>query len=192
MPNPTRRHLALLILLLAWHPPAAADEPVTLDTLLARLAAIPERRATFTEQRRFAALDGTLDSSGRLLWRKGYLEKRTDWPQPERLEVDGDRVVVTAANDPPQVIDMNRAPQLRVLIDAIRGPLQGDAPALRRAFTPTAAGTLSAWTLDLAPRDPAAARFLRHVRLHGHDDQVDRLTITQANGDEQVMTITPR
>lgn len=159
---------------------------------MARLAAVPERRATFTETRRFAALDAPLDSNGRLLWRRGYLEKRTDWPQPERLEVDGDRVIVTPANGAPQVIDMGRAAELRVLIDAIRGPLQGDAAALRRAFIATATGAMDAWTLDLVPRDAAAARVLRAVRMTGRQDQIDRLAITQANGDEQVMTITPQ
>ena len=182
--------LACLALLASC--PAAAADPITLDALMARLAAVPERRAAFTEQRRFAVLDTVLESRGQLAWRRGHLEKRTEWPQPERLEVDGDRVAITAGNEPPRVIDMAMAPELRTLIDAIRGPLQGDAPALRRAFTATAQGTGAAWTLDLVPRDPAAARFLRGVRLQGHDDQVDRLTVTQANGDEQAMTITAR
>lgn len=157
---------------------------------MARLAAAPNHRATFREERRFGALDTVLESTGHLVFRPGYLEKATDWPQPERLQVDGDRVVLTAGNEAPRVIELGMAPELRVLIDAIRGPLSGDAAAVRRAFTATVSGTEGGWTMDLLPRDPAAARFLRGVRLQGHGDGVDRLQITQANGDEQVMVIT--
>ena len=159
---------------------------------MASLASVPQRSAAFREQRRFAALDAPLQSSGALSYRKGYLEKVTTWPQPERLVVDGDRVIITAGNQPPQVIPMSAAPELRALIDAIRGPLLGDAAALQKAFRATTGGTMADWTLDLTPKDPAAAKFLRGVHLQGHDDQVDRLTIAQANGDEQTMTITPR
>ena len=159
---------------------------------MAALATVPQRRASFREQRHFAALEGTLESTGHLEYRRDHLAKITDWPQPERLEVDGDRLVLTEGNQPPRVVDMAQAPELRVLVDAIRGPLLGDAAALARAFDATTAGTLAAWTLDLVPRDRAAARFLRRVRMEGHADSVDRLTITQTNGDDQVMTITPQ
>lgn len=189
MPSPTRRRLALLILL-AWSRRAAADTSAfTVDSLLARLAAVPERRAGFTERRRFAALDTILESRGTLALRGTRLEKITDWPQPERLEIDGDRIVITAANEPPRVLDIGMAPELRLLVDAIRGPLTGDAAALRRAFIASVTGTIESWTLDLAPRDP---RHLRAVRLLGHGDQPETLIVTQANGDEQTMTISPR
>ena len=186
-----RRTLVVLPLLLlaSWCRPAAAEGGPPLDALLARLAAVPERRAEFREQRRFGAIDGVLESSGHLVFRRGHLEKVTTWPQPERLEVDGDRLVLTQGNDPPRVIDMASVPELRVLIDAIRGPLLGDAAALRAAFTATTAGTMAGWTLDLVPRDPAAAKLLRSVRLEGHDDRPTRLSLTQANGDEQTMTM---
>lgn len=156
---------------------------------MARMAAVAERRATFREERRFAALEGVLQSTGRLHYRPGYLEKVTDWPQPERLLVEGDRVVLTAGSEAPRVIDLGMVPELRVLIDAIRGPLAGDAAALRRVFEVEVAGTMEGWTLTLAPRDPAAGKLLRSVRLDGGGDQVRRIALTQANGDEQVMMI---
>lgn len=168
---------------------AAAEDAPSLDALLARLAAVPERRAAFREQRRFAAIEGTLESSGTLVFRPGRLEKLTTWPQQERLEVEGDRLVLTTGNDPPRVIDMASVPEMRVLIDAIRGPLLGDAPALRRAFTATVSGTMANWTLDLTPRDPQATRFLRSVRLQGQQDQPTILSLTQQNGDQQTMQI---
>ncbi|MBC7799317.1 MAG: outer membrane lipoprotein carrier protein LolA, partial [Gemmatimonadaceae bacterium] len=142
---PTRR--TLLLLLIAH--PAAAQAP-DLDTLMAGLAAIPSRQATFREERRFGVLDQALVSTGRLTYRRpGYLEKATDWPEAERLVVDGDRLVLTTGNDPPRVVDLGGQPELRTLVDAIRGPLSGDVVALRRAFTITAGGTAADWSLDL-------------------------------------------
>lgn len=183
------RRAMLLTILAASCQPAQAEPPPTLDALMARLAARPERRADFIETRHFAALETPLESRGTLLYRHGYVEKVTTWPILERLEMDGDRLIITAGNDPPRVISAGMAPEIATLIDAVRGPLVGDAAALRRAFTPTVSGIMAHWTLDLVPHDP---KLLRDVRLTGHEDQVDRLSITQANGDDQVMAITPR
>ncbi len=159
---------------------------------MAGLAAVPERRATFQETRRFAALDQPLLSTGHLLYRRpGYLEKTTDWPQSERLVVDGGRLVLTAGNEPPRVLDLGNQPELRTLIDAIRGPLAGDLTALRRAFTVTASGTASAWTLELVPVEPRAARLLRQAQVSGSAFEVGAVLLVQANGDEQQMTIRP-
>ena len=165
---------------------------MTVDGVLARLAGVPSRRAAFREQRRFGALEGVLESSGHLVLRPGYVEKSTEWPQVERLQVEGDRVVVTAGNEAPRVVELGVASELRGLVDAIRGPLSGDGAAVRRAFVATASGTDAGWVLALVPREAATARVLQGVQLEGHGDWVDRLTVTQANGDEQAMTITPQ
>ena len=188
MPSRSWRLLAWPLLLLS----AAAENAPSLDAIMARMAATPARTATFREQRHFAAIEGALESAGTLSFRPGHLEKITTWPQPERLEVDGDRLILTQGADPPRVIDLAATPELRTLIDAIRAPLTGDAQALRRAFTPTTAGTMDNWTIDLTPRDPAAAKLLRTVRLTGQNDAITTLTLTQTNGDQQTMTITPK
>lgn len=169
-----------------------AAEALDLPALMAALAAVPERRATFEETRRFAALDQPLNSTGHLLYRRpAYLAKMTDWPQPESLVVDGGRLVLTAGNEPPRVLDLGGLPELRTLVDAIRGPLAGDLAALRRAFAVTAGGTVDGWTLDLVPLDPRAARLLRRAQVAGRASDVTIVRLVQANGDEQQMTIRP-
>ncbi len=188
----TARRTLLLLPLLAAAPRARA-EPFPLDALMARLAAIPERRATFRERRRFAALTETLQSRGHLLYRRpDYLEKVTDWPTPERMVIDGMRLVVTApGNDPPQVVDLSSQPELRTLAEGMRGPLAGDLAALRRSFAIQAAGSLADWTLTLTPTDPRATKLLRSIRLAGHDAWIADIALVQANGDEQWMRIEP-
>jgi len=159
---------------------------------MARLASVPERRATFREQRRFAALSEPLLSQGHLLYRRpDYLEKVTDWPSPEQLVIDGDRLVLTEGNEPPKVVPLGAQPELRALVEAMRGPLAGDLPALQRSFEVAGAGDLDAWTLTLTPRDPRATRFLRAVVLTGSGDAIRSIRLTLANGDEQLMQIGP-
>ena len=154
------------------------------------LAAVPQRRAAFRERRRFAALTQTLESSGYLLYRRpSYLEKVTDWPLPERLVVDGDRLILTQAAEPPRVVDLGSQRELRTLVDAIRGPLSGDLAGLQRNFAIEAAGTIPAWTLQLSPLDPGAARLLRSIRIAGSGDELSDIATRQANGDEQWMQI---
>lgn len=190
MPDLPRRSL-LLLPLVAWPNTSRAD-PFPLAALMARLAAVPERRATFREQRRLAALTEPLISQGHLLYRRpGYLEKVTDWPVPERLVVDGDRLVLTEGTEPPKVVPLGSQPELRALVEGMRGPLAGDLAALQRSFEVAGTGDLARWTLTLTPRDPRATRFLRTIVLSGDGAEIRSIRLTQANGDEQWMQIGP-
>ena len=182
----------MLVLLASCCLPARArGAELDVAALMARLAAVPERRAAFRETRRFAALDQPLESTGRLTYRRpGYVEKLTTFPEPERLVMDGDRLVLTTGNEPPRVVDLGSQPELRVLVEAIRGPLAGDLAALRRAFSVRADGTPDAWRLELAPLDPRAGKLLRRVAIAGTGAEVTEVLTVQANGDEQRMTIT--
>lgn len=167
--------------------PCRADDGFGLEALMRVMAAAPARRAAFVEQRSFGALEGALESRGHLVYRPGYLEKSTEWPQAERLEVDGQRIVITAGNDAPRVVDMGMAPQLAVFIEAIRGPLSGDLGALRRAFSCVVSGAAGGWALTLVPRD--GSRVLRSVRIEGRAAEVSRIAVVQGNGDRSVMVI---
>ena len=188
--HPTRRALFPLLLL----PLPARAEALDLATLMARLASIPERRATFREERTLGALTQPLVSTGRLLYRRpDYLEKDTLWPLPERFVIDGARLIISdpSSNDPPHVVPLDAQPGLRSLVDATRAPLAGDLATLRRAFSVTTAGTITAWTLDLIPTDPAAAKFLTAIHLTGQDSWIGSIRTTQANGDVTDLQITP-
>ncbi len=188
--HPTRRALFPLLLL----PLRARADALDLAALMARLASIPERRATFREERVLAALTTPLVSTGRLLYRRpDYLEKDTLWPLPERFVIDGSRLIIAdpSSNDPPHVVPLDAQPGLRTLIDATRAPLAGDLDTLRRAFTLTTSGTLAAWTLDLVPTAQAAAKFLTAIHLTGQDTWIATIRTTQPNGDTTTLQITP-
>jgi hypothetical protein len=169
-----------------------ASQPIGLAELMAMMASVPERRATFHEEKRFAALTEPLESTGHLLYRRpDHLEKITDAPQAERLVVDGDHVSLSVANGPTHVIDLAAQPELRALVDAMRGPLAGDTSALERAFKVAVRGTKAAWRLDLTPIDPRAAKLLTEIRISGHGSDMREVLLVQGNGDTQYMSIQP-
>ena len=159
---------------------------------MAMMGSVAERRATFHEEKRFAALTEPLESTGHLLYRRpDHLEKITDAPQAERLVVDGDRLSLTVGDGPTRVTDLAAQPELRALVEAMRGPLAGDTAALERAFKVAVRGTKAAWRLDLTPIDPSAAKLLTEVRISGHGSNMQEVLLVQANGDTQYMAIQP-
>ncbi len=186
------RRLFLLLIATPARAQKTLAESLDVAALMARLAAVPERRARFREEKRIAALTVPLVSTGTLLYRRpGRLEKVTEFPVPETLVVDGAQVVLTPGNEPPRVVPPGAVPGLDAMIAAFRAPLAGDLPALQRAFTVAGSGTPDDWLLDLTPTDPAVARLLRQVTVAGAGDQVRRIVVTQVNGDTQAITVEP-
>jgi len=159
---------------------------------MSRLAAAPPRRASFTEDKRLAALEQPLHSAGTFAYsRPDHLEKITTSPTPERLVVDGARLTATAGSNAPRVVDLGGQPAALALVDTIRGVLTGNLALLRRSYDVTAAGTPSAWHLVLRPSEPAMARLVREVRIDGVGADVRSIDTVQANGDADRLTITP-
>jgi hypothetical protein len=157
-----------------------------------RLAAVPERRATFQEEKTIGALTQPLLSNGRLVYRRpSHLEKMTYPPHPESIVVDGERLVIVMGDEPPRSIDLDSYPELGVLVDAVRGTLAGDLAALRRNYAIRMDGTLASWRLSLVPTAPSAQRFLREVTIEGAGDEARTVQIVQANGDRSLMTVHP-
>ncbi len=172
--------------------PAWGESGFPLEALSARLEAVAERRAHFTETRYLQALAAPLHSVGELVYRRpDYLEKVTNAPAPETMVAQGDRLTVTADGGAPQVIALGAQPEARALVDTIRGALSGDLPLLRRYYSIAGDGILSGWSLRLTPVDPAVRRVLRSVRIDGAGTDLLFIQIVQANGDEDRMSISP-
>lgn len=173
-------------------PPRSPSQPLDLRALMARLAAVPKRRARFEEEKRLAALSEPLRTTGRLLYRRpDRLERITDGPDSERVVVDGNRLVLTEGQEAPRVVDLATQPELRALVDAVRGPLSGDLGALRRSFAVIASGTPADWRLLLQPTDPGVAKLLAHVEVRGSGDAPREVIVQQADGDEDHLLIEP-
>lgn len=170
----------------------AQPTDITADALAAQLAAVPERRATFQEEKTIGALAQPLLSWGRLSYqRPARMEKVTTGPQPEQLVVDGSRLVLTEGQDPPRAVDLDSVPELRALVDTVRGTLSGDLPSLRRSFDLAVSGTAAGWRMVLTPRDPRVAKLVARVVIDGAGSNPLTITTTQANGDTDRLSITP-
>lgn len=189
MPLLTRRRFGALSVAIAT---CGAAPALDLGTLMARMAAVRERHALFREEKRFSALSQTLVSTGRLFYRHpSFLEKRTEAPLFERLVVDADQVTIDTVEEGRRTFTLGQAPELRALVDAVRAPLSGDLPALRRSFEPRLSGSWSAWSLDLTPLEDRVVRMLRRVSLSGSGTDVTETLSIQANGDEMALAIRP-
>ncbi len=158
---------------------------------MAGLARLPQRQATFVEDKTFAVLNGPLRGEGRMAFRKpDHLEMVTTAPQAESFVVDGDEIVVNAGNDPPRVLELDNQPGLRALIDTIRGTLAGNLAVLRRTYDVSGEGTAADWRITLRPKDAALAKMIRQVNLTGGAD-LHTIETVSANGDTDTLTITP-
>lgn len=157
-----------------------------------RLAAIPERSATFHEEKHFSILAFPLTSQGRLAYRRpAHFEKITDFPLPESLVVDGNRLTLVAGNEAPHSFVLASQPEIAALVDAVRGALAGNLALLERHYRIEARGGPAAWRLTLLPVAPELQRLLHDIAIEGAGTDIRSIRLIQADGDWQMMTIAP-
>jgi Outer membrane lipoprotein carrier protein LolA-like len=206
-PHPHRAALPTLLLLLLAGPhglaraqapegiappaTAAPSSPDTIDQLMQLLATRRRSHVTFDEVQQLAVLDGPLESSGELVYEApDRLEKRTLSPKPETLVLSHGVLSATRAGRT-RAVELAAAPQLAPLIESIRATLAGDRGALERIFSVRLDGDLSEWSLRLVPRDPAAARLVKEVRINGAHQRLQTVEILESDGDRSRLTIGP-
>jgi outer membrane lipoprotein-sorting protein len=157
------------------------------------LASVPARRAHFVEKKSIAALTEPISTTGTLAYRRpSYFAKITAPPHAEQLVVDGDRLWLAEGGQASHVIALDSRPELRALVDAIRGTLAGDLSLLRRWYEVAMTGQLAAWRLTLTPSDPSVASLIRFIVIDGTGATPRMIRTVQANGDESRMTINPQ
>ena len=109
-------------------------------------------------------------------------------PRPERLSYE--RGMLTIERDGlRRSVELSAVPEAAALIESLRATLAGDRAGLERVFDARVDGSPAQWTLTLRPRDPAAARLVRSVRLSGRASDIDTVELMQASGDRSVMRI---
>ena len=189
---PRRAWLAAAALLLSGALPAlAAAATFDLAALMGVLARQPAGEARFTEQRFVAGLDAPLASSGTLSFTApDRLVRRTLAPRAEAFAVDGNTLTLTRGGRSRNVA-LDSLPELLPMIEALRGTLSGDAPALQRHFRTVVDGSADAWTLDLTPLDARLAAQVSSLRIAGSQADLRSVDIRFAGGDRSRMAIEP-
>jgi hypothetical protein len=176
------------LILLAATPSPAPDAAV----LISRLKRPVPATTAYTEVRfahqltRPLVLHGELDYAG-----ADKLGKRVDAPYRETTQVSGDDVAVTRENRAPKHFDLQRAPELKVLMGGFSALLGGDAAALQALYTISLVDNAPNWTLTLTPRDPKFAAHLHEFVIDGAGSEPRCFTLRQDNGDSSTMLLGP-
>ncbi len=190
-----RRALLLLALALAVPAPteARAEDPA-LERLMQGFAALPRSEARFTEEKAIPELDLPLPSEGVLRWQApDRLEKHTTSPIDERLRVAGGRLLYERPDRGiTREFSLEDQPEMRALVEAVRGTLAGDLAALRRdseiAFTPE--GPDAPWRMLLTPLSLRLRAAVQRITVSGRGPQV-RSIETEGGGGVTRMQISP-
>jgi hypothetical protein len=181
-----RRHgcAALIAALGLGHlPPARAE--TALEALMRRFAAVRTSRATFTEEKAIPELELPLPSRGTLSWQApDRLEKHTTTPIEEILRVEGDRLTLERPQqDVRQTLSLDRSPEIRPLVEAIRATLAGDLATLRRHYAVAFEGDpADAWRMVLTPLSPRVLAAVQHITLAGRGAAILSVESQQGGG----------
>lgn len=164
-----------------------------LDELMSALSKVREVRSNFREEKELAGLTAPLLSSGTLAYSApNHLEKRTSQPFQEQITVDGDWLTYAkAADDIHYTMTLSKAPELRGLVEAVRGTLAGDLGGLQRYYTVSFTGTVNAWQLTLVPVDSRVERVLKSVTIDGRATELRQIETVEPDGDLSRMSIEP-
>jgi hypothetical protein len=185
---PDRRAFVAALALLAARPALAAFD---LPALMALLARRKSGEARFTEERIVSTFDSPLRASGTLSFAAPDRFTRTTLePRPERLEVQGNTIVLVRGGRTRQ-LTLDAVPELAVLVDAMRGTLAGDAALLQKHFRPDVSGTPARWVLALTPLDARLATHVRSIEIVGQDADVRSVALALGGGDRSLMLIEP-
>ncbi|MBU6199789.1 MAG: outer membrane lipoprotein carrier protein LolA [Xanthomonadaceae bacterium] len=169
---------------------SAAAPPPSAAALIARLKRPVPATTAYTEVRflhqltRPLILHGELDYGG-----ADKLRKRVDMPYRETTEISGGRVTMTRAGRASRHFELERAPELKALMDGFSALLGGDAVALQSLYTLSLVDNAANWKLTLTPRDAILAAHLRDFIIDGAKAEPRCFTLRQNNGDASVMLL---
>lgn len=161
----------------------------TLDRLMSTLAQNRSGHATFVETKYLSIASRPVESSGELEFvAPDHLEKRTVSPKPENLVVEGDRLTVERGGHR-YTLALEQYPELGAFIESIRATLDGNRGALEQLYKVAVTGQGDNWTLTLTPLDARMLKVISTITLDGTRDQLQTVTIRQADGDHSVMRL---
>jgi hypothetical protein len=178
------RCLGLALLLAARSACAGPD----LDALLQRLARPAPATTPFVEVHFSPLLSRPLIVAGELAYSgPDSLARTVTQPYSEHTEIHGDQVSVTRGNGRPRTFSLQRAPELKILLNSFSALLSGNRQQLERSFSLTVGGDDSHWSLGLAPRDSRVSQRVSGILVTGNAGSPRCMTTTAPDGSVTVM-----
>lgn len=160
--------IALLAAGFAGAPLHAAPDGVEADWVLERLARPVPSETPFVELRDSRLLKAPLRVSG--VYRRpdaATLVREVHAPYAETTTIHAGEAVIERAGQSPRRFSLARAPELAGLQATFGALLSGDATRLRRQYEVESEGSREDWELHLQPRNPALAKRVERIVLHG-------------------------
>jgi hypothetical protein len=155
--------------------------------LVASLNRPAPARTPFAEARFMRVLDKPLVVSGELAWLGGdRLERRVDKPTNETSTIADGEVTQQREGRKPRRFSLNRAPQLKVLLDSFVALLAGDPSRLGESFDVTLGRDADRWQLTLVPRDPRIAKQIAGIHVYGSGNVPRCMRMEESDGDTSI------
>jgi hypothetical protein len=159
----------------------------TLEELESALARVPPVSTSFVEYRFSHVLKRATQTRGKFEYRAdGVMARTVESPYQEHTEVSGGEVRVQRAERPMQKFSLQRAPQLRVLLDSFRALLDGHLTPLSQDFEVTLTEESPHWRITLKPRDERLGKYLANIQVYGSADRPNCLEAIEPDGDATV------
>lgn len=188
-----RRRLGLALLAACLGPGGARAQGPALDLagLMQRMAQRKGGTARFTEERNVSGIDGPLHASGVLSYTApDRFTRQTLHPVPESMEVQGRTLVIRRSGRTRQM-ELDGAPELGAVLDAMRATLTGDLALLQKHFRVVFSGTEAQWLLRLSPLAERLARQVQQIEIVGQGADLRSIELRLTGGDRSLMLIDP-
>jgi hypothetical protein len=158
--------------------------------LLSRLARPAPAATAFVEVRFSKLLAKPLVVSGELEYLgPESLARTVKEPFPERTEIKGATVIVKRGSERERRFSLQRAPELRTLLDSFAALLGGDRSVLERQFTLELGGDEQAWKLVMVPKNARVKQRIRDITVTGSNNEPRCLITTEPDEDASVMLL---
>jgi len=171
---------------------AAAGQTFRIEVLHRLLQASPNGTVRFQEVRESPWLASPIESRGRMISSGSQLEKIVEVPRQETWRILPDRLLlIPAGGGAAKELKFSTAPAAAVLARALRQAVAGDLPALENDFQAVLDGDERQWSLQLTPRSPETARFLKQLELRGAGSHLRTIIVLETQGERTTTTLTP-
>lgn len=174
------RRLTLLALLA---PLPALTAEADLDALLKSLARPAPATVAFSEARYSRLLTRPLTVSGEMSAPEaGTLVRRIDSPYHETMTISATQVRIERGDEKVRVLPLQRAPELRGLLQAFGALLAGDRATMEKYFAIELKRADASWTLSLRPLEQRAAQKLGVLIMSGRGTEPRCLVMRPPDG----------
>ena len=155
------------------------------------LATVDASRVAYRETKSMDILDSTVEQSGFLAFAApATVIREIREPVVETYAIVGNAMHVTREGREER-IDLDAIPLLRAFIESFRATLSGDVDLLEAHYHVDFSNDGPTWRLGLQPRNRRLAGFIESIEFTGEDIRVDRIRISEANGDWSLMILSP-